>query len=342
MANKNLSISVVVPVYNVAKLLSRCIDSIIAQTLRPLEIILVDDGSPDDSGAICDSYADKFDYIRVIHKSNGGLSSARKAGFKEANGELIVFIDSDDYIAPEYLEKLSAPMADPDVQLTICAYSLDNHGKIMPQHLPYTDSIIRHNNIARDYILPFIGRSQKKGEKNLPGFVHIRMYRTTLLSEEDFVSERKYFTEDVLLNVLYGKRVTGAICVVNEPLYYYCINPGSLTLRYRDKAYEMRVGCYHLLSDLIRDLPATADEKERRLEANLISSTVFCIFNIGRLTDFCSFKKALKELISHPEIKKILNSENWPTTATWHKIIRTCYRMKAWMILYLLLKTRRH
>lgn len=99
-------ISVVVPIYNVEKYLQKCIDSILAQTYRHLEIILVDDGSPDNCGAICDNYAQEDGRVLVIHKKNGGLSSARNAGLEIAKGELIVFIDSDDWIDANYIEKL--------------------------------------------------------------------------------------------------------------------------------------------------------------------------------------------------------------------------------------------
>ena len=98
-------ISVVVPIYNVEKYLQKCIDSILAQTYRHLEIILVDDGSPDNCGAICDNYAQEDGRVLVIHKKNGGLSSARNAGLEIAKGELIVFIDSDDWIDANYIEK---------------------------------------------------------------------------------------------------------------------------------------------------------------------------------------------------------------------------------------------
>ena len=91
-------ISVIVPVYNVEKYLRRCVDSIINQTYRNLEIILVDDGSPDKSGEICDEYAKQDSRIKVIHKKNGGVSSARNAGITAASGEYIMFVDSDDYI----------------------------------------------------------------------------------------------------------------------------------------------------------------------------------------------------------------------------------------------------
>ena len=92
--SKNIKVSVIVPVYNVEKYLSRCIESIINQTIKDIEIILVDDGSPDQSPQICDEYALKDGRIRVIHKKNGGLASARNAGMKIARGDYIFFVDS--------------------------------------------------------------------------------------------------------------------------------------------------------------------------------------------------------------------------------------------------------
>lgn len=99
-------ISVIIPVYNTEKYLKRCLDSIINQTFKNLEIIIVDDGSTDSSPQICDNYAESDDRIRVIHKTNGGLSSARNAGIDIATGIYISFIDSDDYIDIKYFEIL--------------------------------------------------------------------------------------------------------------------------------------------------------------------------------------------------------------------------------------------
>ncbi len=99
-------ISIIVPVYNAEKYLRKCVDSILQQTYRHIEAILVDDGSPDECPAICDEYAKIDDRVRVIHKENGGVSSARNAGLDAANGEYIVFVDADDYIDTAYIETL--------------------------------------------------------------------------------------------------------------------------------------------------------------------------------------------------------------------------------------------
>lgn len=105
-------ISVIVPVYKAEAFLRRCVDSILEQTFTDFELILVDDGSPDRSGAICDEYAAKDARVRVIHQKNGGVSSARNAGLDAAKGNWITFIDSDDYILPQYLEHLYEPEYD--------------------------------------------------------------------------------------------------------------------------------------------------------------------------------------------------------------------------------------
>lgn len=106
--NQNPTISVVIPVYNVEAYLRECVDSVLNQTMEDFEIILVDDGATDSSGRICDEYACKDARIRVIHRENGGLSAARNTGLDAASGEYVYFLDSDDYIAPDTLEKLLA------------------------------------------------------------------------------------------------------------------------------------------------------------------------------------------------------------------------------------------
>lgn len=122
--DQNVLISVIVPVYNVEEYLPRCVDSILAQTYKNLEIILVDDGTKDASDKICDEYAAKDPRVKVIHKENGGLSSARNAGIDIARGEYLGFVDSDDWIEPEMYEQMLALTQKYDVKL-VCAGRYD-------------------------------------------------------------------------------------------------------------------------------------------------------------------------------------------------------------------------
>ena len=118
-------ISVIVPIYNVEKYLDRCVDSIINQTYKNLEIILVDDGSPDNCLAICDSWAEKDRRIKVIHKENGGVSSARNSALDIASGDYIGFVDSDDWIEPDMYEILIKNAKKYDADISRCAGLLD-------------------------------------------------------------------------------------------------------------------------------------------------------------------------------------------------------------------------
>ncbi|MGN1277202.1 MAG: glycosyltransferase family 2 protein [Floccifex sp.] len=118
----NICISVIIPVYNVEKYIQSCIKSVIDQTYSDIEILLVDDGSTDKSGIICDEYAACDSRITVVHQKNAGLSAARNRGISEASCDYITFIDSDDYIAPDYIERLYRGLLESNAQICICDY----------------------------------------------------------------------------------------------------------------------------------------------------------------------------------------------------------------------------
>ncbi|EHZ61025.1 glycosyl transferase 2 family protein [Streptococcus pneumoniae GA47210] len=117
-------ISIVVPVYNVEKYLKKSIESILNQTYQNIEILLVDDGSTDSSGKICESFSKVDPRIRVFHKENGGLSDARNFGIEQMKGQYVAFIDSDDYISKDYVWKLYSSIKNNDSEVSICSFLL--------------------------------------------------------------------------------------------------------------------------------------------------------------------------------------------------------------------------
>ncbi len=125
-------VSCIIPVYNASQYLHRCIDSVLAQSYSNLEVVLVDDGSTDNSGAICDEYASKCDNIRVHHLENGGASLARQYGLKASLGEYVSFVDSDDYISPNYIQVLLTLVKQHDVPIAACNVTRTQPGE-MPQ-----------------------------------------------------------------------------------------------------------------------------------------------------------------------------------------------------------------
>ena len=118
----NKKVSIIVPVYNVEKYIEECVQSLLGQSYQNLEIILVDDASPDNCGAICDAYAEKDSRVKVIHKPNGGAASARNAGLDAANGNLICFVDSDDVVLPEYVQALVQTLETGDADAAACGF----------------------------------------------------------------------------------------------------------------------------------------------------------------------------------------------------------------------------
>lgn len=134
-------ISIIVPVYNVAQYLHKCVDSILAQTFQNFELILVDDGSPDESGRICDDYAQQDNRVYVIHKSNGGLSSARNAGIEVAKAPYLAFVDSDDYVSAEMYQGLFEDITESNADMAICGI-YDVYGKQAPKILPPVKEIV--------------------------------------------------------------------------------------------------------------------------------------------------------------------------------------------------------
>ena len=216
--NRYALISVIVPVYNVETYLPRCVDSILAQTYENLEIILVDDGAKDHSGKICNEYAAKDSRIRVIHKPNGGLSSARNEGIEAATGEYLAFVDSDDWIEPDAYEHMLGLMEKYDAKL-VCAGRYDVDGATGEKTIglcpPKEECITAEEMVGRIFLWD-----------NCDSSACDKLYHRSLL--EGFRYPQGKVCEDVPVTykiVLQAERVV----MCNKPIYNYYHRPDSIT-----------------------------------------------------------------------------------------------------------------
>ena len=148
MVIKNKKVAIIVPVYNVEKYLQRCIESILTQTETDFELLLIDDGSKDKSGLICDEYAQKDERVNVIHKENGGVSSARNLGIEKANGEWICFIDADDYVRQDFLSNIQQYLFG-DVDIVHWGFFYDNCGMIVEKPIVNNTNIINMEEVCK-------------------------------------------------------------------------------------------------------------------------------------------------------------------------------------------------
>lgn len=185
-------ISIIVPVYNTEKYLHRCIDSVLAQTYKDFELLLIDDGSTDSSGAICDEYAEKDGRVRVFHKKNGGVSSARNLGLDNAQGEWITFVDSDDYIEENFLKSFDGNLdADLLIGNSVNVQSNDRKGLNKIQSGKYED------------VDQFLSSNLQELICRTPWG---KMYRKIVISDLRF-NENMRLGEDTLYNLSYFRRI---------------------------------------------------------------------------------------------------------------------------------------
>lgn len=208
-------ISIIVPVYNVAPYLKRCLESIQGQTYRNIEIILVDDGSSDSSGRICEEYAAKDIRLKVMHKANGGLSAARNEGIIKASGEYISFVDSDDYVCETYIERLFRILYDHDADIAVCGYFRGRE-----ERLPKNKSIQGKQGKIRSYTAKEMLRQWHGKYKQIETVVWNKLYKKTLFTENNIFFPTGCVFEDVYISHLLIDK-SQKIAITSEKLYYY-------------------------------------------------------------------------------------------------------------------------
>lgn len=223
-------ISVIVPVYNVEKYLGRCIDSILDQTFTDYEIVLVDDGTKDNSGLICDRYAEKYQCIRVIHQENKGLALARKTGIENAVGKYILFVDSDDWIHKNMLEEMYCTMVENQAELVCCQYTrVNEEGKRMVDVRMDAHQIICNNSLESAYQM-FVTRY-------LSSAAWGKMIYAPLLKKVDFKGNLAIGEEHDMVTQLLT--VAKRVIVISEGYYYYYWRTDSISHSgYNEKYYN--------------------------------------------------------------------------------------------------------
>lgn len=212
---KSPEISIIVPVYKVEKYLNECIDSILAQTFTDFELILVDDGSPDNCPALCDAAAEKDSRVRVIHQQNKGLSGARNAGIDVARGNWLGFVDSDDMIDPTFCEKMLHAAVQAGAEMAVCNILRMKENKALDsyqEHCLKDEVLSREEIVHRIQLSPFY-------------MVMTRLCRREVFEKIRFPEGKNY--EDAFTAPEILERVNKAACVA-EPLYQYRLRSGSI------------------------------------------------------------------------------------------------------------------
>ncbi len=314
-------VSVIVPVYKTAQYLTQCIESILAQSLSDLEVILVDDGSPDECPAICDAFAERDSRVRVLHQRNMGVSAARNNGMDAATAEWITFVDSDDWMEPDAVESLYSLAVNCGCEISVCTYFKDTpHKSELTQHSGKSrifDMTQDRDMLLGGILIPMSAKSLI-GENS--GIVFLcspvaRLYRREILSH----SKIKFLTnlkrgEDVVFN-LYAFNAATYVCFIDRALYHYRIYDSSTCWTLTDsleKEYEaFMVEVNSFFSKYVQSLTLHSYVDVRAIEC---LSEFGCIVATGvkSVRDFRKTRRRLK-----------LFAQQEPFQDAWTRVSRT-------------------
>ena len=275
-------ISIIVPVYNAEKYLNRCVDSILVQTLEALELLLIDDGSNDKSGQICDDYASKDARVRVIHQQNAGVSAARNAGIAAANGEFIGFVDADDWIAPEMFRTLYGIAQGDDFQIVICdARTAYSDGREEPDTIVQLPESIDLN---KETLTP-------KLLTELAGSVWRCIYRRELITAHEITFPVGVkFSEDRVFNLIclgFAEKIR----YIKEPYYFRYVNTESAVHRFHADYFESCLAADTAIGQAIETAWGGREEYRVAYLRKLVTGAVAAICNYYYRTSTMSRKE---------------------------------------------------
>lgn len=290
-------ISIIVPVYKVEKYLRHCVDSILAQTFTDFELLLIDDGSPDNSGAICDEYAEKDNRVRVFHKENGGVSSARNLGLDNAQGKYVMFCDSDDFVRKDWCQKMRNLMVDTRVSIGFCGYqSVDIRTGLRGDIQKYSTEEVEYLNRTCFWDIYL---------KNLLNMPWNKIFRAEIISNSHLsYDESIHYNEDLLFVLDYIKKSSGLFGIVNLPLNYYVQGiDGSLTRRYVPDLWNIKKRVFKEMDAVLYKCNIFLEDIQNAYYEKWIFAIVSSLNNNAKVSGFRN------KLNTYKENRQILKSE---------------------------------
>lgn len=302
-------ISIIVPIYNVEAYLHQCVDSLLAQTYDNIEIILVDDGSPDNCPAICDEYAERDSRITVIHKSNDGPSGARNSGMERATGEYVMFVDGDDWIDLETCALAIKASKDNNAEIVFWSYIREFNSASLPKDVLADCHIFSSNAVKCSLLKRIIGLSGEdlRHPENADSLVTVwgKLYMKKILEELRFVNTKQIGTsEDALFNLHAFIKIEKAVYLHRHLYHYRKDNQSSLTSRNKPLLFQQWGQLYKLMCDFIAD--HQLDASFAQALNNRIALSI-----IGLGLNECAARKGHRQRIC--AIKTILGTQEYRT-----------------------------
>lgn len=310
-------ISVIVPVYNNEKFIHRCLSSICQNTYKNLDIIVVDDGSTDKSGTICDDFAKEDSRVRVFHQANSGVSKTRNLGISVAKGRYIAFIDSDDYVDDSYFEGLFQIIQEEDSDLGICSVAHVNSGAVTCEFIE--DMVV-------NCLKPSNKDKQNFYELNCKYYLYgpvNKLYKSSIIDEKQlrFPIDTSY-GEDLLFNFDY-------LCCCNrisygkQPMYYYNHdNENSLSHKYRENLFENGIRLNNKIREYCKGRHFFTEEMSKYWAERVFDDAYNSLFSIWGNQCMLTIPKKLKRtkmIMNHPDVCEALKKGEYNNYSALYK-----------------------
>lgn len=313
-------VSVIVPVYNVPeKYLEKCVSSLVNQTLNDIEIILVDDGTPDTSGKLCDGYAKKDSRIKVIHQENKGLCGARNTGVKSSTGEWISFVDGDDWIEPNAYEKLYNIGTKNNVDAVMFGYVKDYPSKSVIMHY---DKYFENNkvyNTSED--IAYLQKMILNYNANC-AMAPTKFIRKSVIEKYNIYHDEKLRqgAEGIEFNIRLFSKIKSAL-FLNETFYHYIYNDESITTVHNEKNHQMVIDCFKKIKGEINN-----DDSEimgwfyNRMKYVILTTAISGYFSKSNKEPYKTQKRKFKKYMSDTLVQETLKSKNYQGLSTTRKV----------------------
>lgn len=276
-------ISVIVPVYKVEKYLNRCVNSLLNQTLLDIEVVLVNDGSPDSCPCICDDFSRIDNRVKVVHKTNQGLGYARNSGLDIATGEFVAFCDSDDYVKLDAYKTLYEVAKRSNADVVYGSFYKETAPGVWKEERKEENECVFENQEVKDYLLdmiacaPFVPIERKHDMSSC-----MSIYKKSIIDKFNirFLSERENASEDTVFNVDFLLNAS-KIVVVPYSFYYYCLNDTSLTQTFLPEKLDKFAVLRNQLIKRLKDLDPL-HQRVNRFYIGYARSYVICLFKDGK------------------------------------------------------------
>lgn len=333
-------VSIVVPVYKVPEqYLRKCIESTTAQTLKEIEVLLVDDGSPDQCGKICDEYAEKDNRIRVLHKQNGGLSSARNYGCKAATGKWIMFVDGDDWIEPNMCQTMYELGETKRVQLVMCGIMKD-YGKSATEYKFYLED----GKVYKEQDCKWLQQQLLVYNGNI-AVAYSKLIDRKLLVENNIFHDEilKQGAEGLEFNLRLFEKLESAI-FINKPFYHYIYNENSISASHNEANHEYVIKCFEKIKCFID----TSDNKEmlkpwfdNRLLYVIVTTAISGYFNPTNTEPYTDKKRKYGAYLEKPIVKEALKTKNTAGIGKQREVVLFFIKRRWFLMLDLMGKMRK-